>query len=251
MIACRNPECVEGHVKSCPLSLLGSAGEGITVKAVADMSADELAALRGQFEEAARGGGHAVLPGQEGDERFVMSFDLDALPTPQALDIISRLLPEWVSEFLEANHRYRKVGNDLGSRGVFPDINRKMGVLKARIWDGDEDHGREPTRGVIIDLVGHLFLMLHMLDDEETMDPAPSEEERAKSMARHPAGKQLSEPDQGWCKASCVVGDEKGEEHAEQVSCFRLSGHPTSDNHFGRDKSGNKVEWTYNGQLVS
>lgn len=87
--------------------------------------------------------------------------------TEQAYDICERLIPEWKALFIQKNAKYRAVGTSLGARGVFPDINRKTGVLKDRIWDGGEVIG-EPTREVIMDLVGHLFLMLQMLDAEES-----------------------------------------------------------------------------------
>ena len=86
-------------------------------------------------------------------------------PTEQARDICERLLPEWKDLFLQKNRKYRKVTNDLGPRGVFPDINRKHGIIRDRIWDGSESVG-ESTREVILDQIGHLFLMLHMIDTD-------------------------------------------------------------------------------------
>lgn len=95
-----------------------------------------------------------------------MAVDLIAYPTSQASDICQRLVPEWMALFLQKNLKYRKVSNDLGPRGVFPDINRKHGIIRDRVWDGSEPVG-EPTREVILDQIGHLFLMLHMMDQEE------------------------------------------------------------------------------------
>lgn len=98
----------------------------------------------------------------------IMQYSVDGLivPTEQAMDILSRLLPEWRDLFLAKNAKYKAVGNDLGARGVFPDINRKTGILKDRIWDGNSSPG-ESSREVILDLIGHLFLMLHMMDKEQ------------------------------------------------------------------------------------
>lgn len=94
--------------------------------------------------------------------------------TNQAADIFDRLIPEWAVSFLAKNRKYKAVTNDLGPRGVFPDINRKVGILKDRVWDGNGVVG-ESTREVIQDLIGHLFLMLHMIDTESEHDVEMSE----------------------------------------------------------------------------
>jgi hypothetical protein len=67
--------------------------------------------------------------------------------------------------FIKKNRKYRKVTNNLGARGVYPDINRKTGILEARVWDGDgePDDGAESTVEVIDDLIGHLLIMRDML----------------------------------------------------------------------------------------
>ena len=90
----------------------------------------------------------------------------EEIATSQAYDIVSRITPQFFDLFLEKNRKYRKVGNALGSRGVFPDIHRKVGILKDRIWDAQESPG-EPTREVAMDLIGHLFLMIYLMDLEE------------------------------------------------------------------------------------
>lgn len=92
-------------------------------------------------------------------------YPIDAIATEQARDIMDRIVPEWAEEFLRKNRKYKAVTNDLGPRGVFPDVNRKVGILKSRMWDGEPTVG-EPTREVIMDLVGHLLLMVHMMDEE-------------------------------------------------------------------------------------
>jgi hypothetical protein len=96
-------------------------------------------------------------------------FDPESVATQQARDIMSRLVPEWAVGFISKNRKYKAVGNDLGPRGIFPDVNRKTGILKDRIWDGNGVVG-EATREVIQDLIGHLFLMLHMMDGEAERD---------------------------------------------------------------------------------
>lgn len=104
------------------------------------------------------------------DGGYSEDMGMPAYPTAQAEYIMMNLVPEWERMFLKKNAKYRAVGNDLGARGVFPDINRKVGILKDRLWDGngertgDED---DDTRRVIYDLIGHLFLMQCMMDSEE------------------------------------------------------------------------------------
>lgn len=87
-------------------------------------------------------------------------------PTAQAADIFRRLLPEWADLFLRKNEQYKNVDNKLGAAGVFPDVYRKVGALRGRVWDNEPTpDGAEETREVILDLIGHLFLMLHMLEE--------------------------------------------------------------------------------------
>lgn len=82
---------------------------------------------------------------------------------PQAEYIVRMLLPSWYARFIAKNKTYASVDQSLGPRGVFPDINRKVGILKKRIWEqnfAQEDPSEgEATTEVIEDLIGHLFLM--------------------------------------------------------------------------------------------
>jgi hypothetical protein len=79
--------------------------------------------------------------------------------TDEAEMIMFSILPEWSELFLQNNWKYRHA-RDLGARGVFPDVNRKVGILEARVWEGVNDGVGESTDEVIMDLIGHLFLML-------------------------------------------------------------------------------------------
>lgn len=83
--------------------------------------------------------------------------------TSMAERLVSGVLQEWLDLFLQKNRKYRAVGDGLGAKGVFPDVWRKVGVLKARLWEGDDAGSGEPTTEVIDDLIGHLFLMRDML----------------------------------------------------------------------------------------
>ena len=91
----------------------------------------------------------------------------DSWPTKEAEAIFERHLAEWARLFLMKNLNYRAVRH-LGSQGVFPDINRKVGVLEDRVWNGNhETLIGESTQGVIYDLIGHLFMMAAFLAEED------------------------------------------------------------------------------------
>jgi hypothetical protein len=87
----------------------------------------------------------------------------------EAKRIMITHLERWVVLFLAKNRKYAEVqkGYDLGAAGIIPDINRKLGILYDRLWKGREmptdERGRilgEPTDEVIMDTIGHLFLLM-------------------------------------------------------------------------------------------
>lgn len=82
--------------------------------------------------------------------------------TPMARRVVTDYIPGFIAHFIEKNRKYAKVDNHLGARGVYPDVNRKVGILEDRVWSGNESPG-ESTVEVIDDLIGHLFLMRDML----------------------------------------------------------------------------------------
>jgi hypothetical protein len=90
-------------------------------------------------------------------------------PTKEAEAIFEHHLAEWARLFLMKNLNYRAVRH-LGSRGVFPDINRKVGVLEDRVWNGNMHPLGEPTTEVIYDAIGHLFMMAAFLEEEDNND---------------------------------------------------------------------------------
>lgn len=115
------------------------------------------------------------MPISDGDVRKVLGKPLkpkmmfvynDPVPTPEAGVIVNELLPTWLDLFMQNNAKYKDVDQSLGACGVFPDINRKVGVLKARVWNGQDTPG-EPTEEVIQDLIGHLFLMWALMREEQ------------------------------------------------------------------------------------
>lgn len=92
-------------------------------------------------------------------------FETDVPATQAGFDILGGLVPEWATLFVAKNRKYQRVDRSLGARGVFPDVYRKVGVLRDRVWDGNDGPG-EPTEEVILDTIGHLFLMLQYLREE-------------------------------------------------------------------------------------
>lgn len=84
--------------------------------------------------------------------------------------IIGSLLQEWRDLFLKKNADYEAGGFEnhrvLGIKGQFADIWRKIAKLKAALWDGKE-LTQEPPREVLMDLIGHCFLTIAMIDREE------------------------------------------------------------------------------------
>lgn len=80
--------------------------------------------------------------------------------TEDARYILRYVLPKLMTQFLEKNKKYAEVENgyNLGSAGIIPDLNRKLGILVARIWNEAPTVG-EDTDEVIDDLIGHLLLM--------------------------------------------------------------------------------------------
>ena len=106
--------------------------------------------------------------------RVEVKYDPESIATQQARYIMDVLVEQWATKFLEKNRKYREVDNSLGAKGVFPDVWRKVGILKSRMWLGHGVVG-EATREVIQDLIGHLFLMLHMLDHESEQDADAAE----------------------------------------------------------------------------
>jgi hypothetical protein len=108
------------------------------------------------------------MPGSYDEYPFPQKWaaSLDYFPTAQGPDIYNRLLPEWATRFARGQQKYRDVKH-LGAKGVFPDVNRKTARLESDIWhERTPPEGAEPTREVILDLIGHAFLMLHLWDQE-------------------------------------------------------------------------------------
>lgn len=104
------------------------------------------------------------------DDASEVHIDYSEMATNQARNIVSVYLPEWLSLFLRKNKQYAHLAEaTLGDRAMFVDVWRKVNALKLLIWD-EEDAGTEPTEEIILDLIGHLFLILEYRARETSED---------------------------------------------------------------------------------
>lgn len=100
-----------------------------------------------------------------------LSVSAEVGDSQELVSIATRLMPEWLHLFARKNRDYGDNAQELGLRGQFADIWRKIAKLKKSMWDGEELIF-EGTEEVLMDLIGHLFLSLNMLrlrDDAERM----------------------------------------------------------------------------------
>lgn len=88
-------------------------------------------------------------------------------PVTEDAQYVLNVLPDIIAQFLVKNVKYAEVekGYDLGAAGVIPDLNRKLGILVARLWKEAPTSGEE-TDEVIGDMIGHLLLMLAKMRSE-------------------------------------------------------------------------------------
>lgn len=106
-----------------------------------------------------------IIPDGDGVEINGQSGD-----SLELLNIATRLMPEWLRLFANKNADYgSESAKILGVRGQYADINRKMLKLKRSLWDGEQLQF-EDSDEVIMDLIGHLFLTLHMIRFKEETD---------------------------------------------------------------------------------
>ena len=73
------------------------------------------------------------------------------------------LWPEFLRQFIEDNAEYPEE-RPLGARAEWHGMHRKVGKLKAPVWDGKEWTGRESVRRMFQEIVGHAFLAIASLD---------------------------------------------------------------------------------------
>lgn len=105
----------------------------------------------------------------EGKTMTIALFDAsmdDEYPSDSARYIITKLIPEWTDLFLEKNVDYGDDANRNGLIGQFCDLDRKMIKLR-RAWMDNKALVGEQPREIAMDLIGHCFLAIKMLDEME------------------------------------------------------------------------------------
>lgn len=90
--------------------------------------------------------------------------------------ILVRLVPEWQGQFAAKNADYSDAAPSgiepaevLGIKGQFAEIWRKVWKLKKAMWDGSTLAFEQP-REILLDLIGHCFLAIDMIDRKSTAD---------------------------------------------------------------------------------
>lgn len=81
---------------------------------------------------------------------------------PPHIAWITNAVPIWLERFLDNAHDYGWAPYDLGTKGLWPDVNRKISKLRKVIWDGQVLHGEQPDE-IAEDLIGHMFLLFYAL----------------------------------------------------------------------------------------
>lgn len=99
--------------------------------------------------------------------------------TALARRIVDRHLPEALNHFLARNAEYGDDNDfDLGVKGQYVDISRKVQKLKRRWWDGQGDieygAGIESDKVVVMELIGHLLMSLDYLEQASSDEAGDS-----------------------------------------------------------------------------
>lgn len=93
--------------------------------------------------------------------------------------IVDRLIPEITKDFDIWGLEYQQE-RDLGIRGEFANLYRKVRKLKTTIWDGVDSSGwRESKRTILKEVVAHGLLALVDLDADEQALQASRREQAA------------------------------------------------------------------------
>jgi hypothetical protein len=94
-----------------------------------------------------------------------VEFVIEDGDTDQLARILLNELPVMMSRFARKNKHYGENVFPLGAAGQFPEIDRKVRVLKAQIWDKRGSAlDTETTDEVIGDLIGHLVMLAECIE---------------------------------------------------------------------------------------
>jgi hypothetical protein len=84
-------------------------------------------------------------------------------PGSESEYILNRLYSEWERQFIAKNVDYKNNANRLGLSGAYVDVDRKVAKLKRALWYGQKLNGEQP-REILMDLIGHCFLIIAAID---------------------------------------------------------------------------------------
>lgn len=104
------------------------------------------------------------------------NIEIHPLLNDQVLRIVRGVAPEALVNFIAKNYDYSGTADLLGVRGQFAELWRKVGKLKKPLWD-DEELKFEQAREIIIDLIGHCYLALDYLDQNQPQEEVDDEED--------------------------------------------------------------------------
>lgn len=99
--------------------------------------------------------------------RWTFSTEYPATRTAQR--VVGDILPDAARLFVKRNKDYGDGANELGLKGQYADINRKVKKLKRILWDGIEPTG-ESAEEIALDLIGHLGLTIDMIRESNKED---------------------------------------------------------------------------------
>ena len=75
---------------------------------------------------------------------------------------VEAILAELKQAMVAGHDHYGEMHRELGAKGQYADLHRKLGVLKRVIWEG-HDTTREPLREIAMDMMAHLVMLIDVL----------------------------------------------------------------------------------------
>lgn len=78
-------------------------------------------------------------------------------------EMINKILPLLVEHLRHKSQDYGEVFKELGLKGQYSDMHRKMHKLKKAIWDDDILVGDEQTEEILADLFGNVLISIWLM----------------------------------------------------------------------------------------
>lgn len=130
---------------------------------------------------------YSVCPGRGADRAEAIGDTANAPPFglqdlsevasrlgPNARAIFEEVVPDVLLRFADASVHYGDANpSELGIRGQFADIWRKIGPLRRAMWYG-ETLTREQPREILMDLIGHCLLAIRLIDEQAKWGGCPT-----------------------------------------------------------------------------